>query len=332
MRVDRRPGQILLFFCLVLSATLAWLVGRKGRLVRPSTIAFAREARRTPGYSFFDWLHGTIYARWPYLYIGIGTGEHPLSKVIGPIAGALTLLIPAKPKGMAAIGFADTYHGKVVPPAAARQLVTIQQEISLKNLEHVVPYPLARDIIIQHPDHIVVLDCPCRSARANPCLPLDVCLIVGEPFAGYVAEHQPQRSRWITQDEALAVLAAEHERGHVHHAFFKDAMLGRFYAICNCCACCCGAMQAQRNGVPMLASSGYVAAVAPALCEGCGTCASNCQFGAIKLVDGRSVVDAAQCMGCGVCVSHCPQEALTLERDESRGIPLELDRLMAEAL
>ena len=29
--------------------------------------------------------------------------------------------------------------------------------------------------------------------RANePCLPLDVCLIVGEPFASFVAEHQPQ--------------------------------------------------------------------------------------------------------------------------------------------
>ena len=36
-------------------------------------------------------------------------------------------------------------------------------------------------------------------------------------------------------------------------------MLGRFYAICNCCKCCCGAMQAHLNGVPMLASSGYVA-------------------------------------------------------------------------
>jgi hypothetical protein len=25
---------------------------------------------------------------------------------------------------------------------------------------------------------------------------------------------------------------------------YKDAMLGRFYAICNCCSCCCGAMEA----------------------------------------------------------------------------------------
>jgi tRNA (Thr-GGU) A37 N-methylase len=28
---------------------------------------------------------------------------------------------------------------------------------------------------------------------------------------------------------------------------YKDAMLGRFYAICNCCSCCCGAMQAHQK-------------------------------------------------------------------------------------
>jgi hypothetical protein len=28
---------------------------------RPSTRAFIAEARRTPGYSFFDWLHGYVY-------------------------------------------------------------------------------------------------------------------------------------------------------------------------------------------------------------------------------------------------------------------------------
>jgi hypothetical protein len=26
--------------------------------------------------------------------------------------------------------------------------------------------------------------------------------------------------------------------------YYKDAMLGRFYATCNCCSYCCGAMQA----------------------------------------------------------------------------------------
>ena len=90
-------------------------------------------------------------------------------------------------------------------------------------------------------------------------------------------------------------------------------------------------MQAQRHGVPMLASSGYVAEVDLSQCAGCGSCQERCQFGAIS-VNGHAVIDAAQCMGCGVCVSQCPQEAMSLVRDESRGVPLELDVLMQQAM
>jgi len=52
-------------------------IKRKCRLhpLLPSTRAFVREARRTPGYSFLDWVHGYVYARWPYLYIAVATGR-----------------------------------------------------------------------------------------------------------------------------------------------------------------------------------------------------------------------------------------------------------------
>jgi heterodisulfide reductase subunit A-like polyferredoxin len=113
--------------------------------------------------------------------------------------------------------------------------------------------------------------------------------------------------------------------------YYKDAMLGRFYAICNCCSCCCGAMQAQRNGTPMLASSGYVAQVDAELCAACGTCVEFCQFAAISVDDGFTRIDAAACMGCGVCVAHCPQEALSLQRDRAKGEPLEIRELMVRA-
>jgi MinD superfamily P-loop ATPase len=108
-------------------------------------------------------------------------------------------------------------------------------------------------------------------------------------------------------------------------------MLGRFYAICNCCSCCCGAMQAWQHGTPMLASSGYVAVVDAELCAGCGSCAEYCQFGAIAVDEGFASINDAACMGCGVCVSHCPQEAISLVRDAARGEPLEIQKLIAEA-
>ena len=186
---------------------------------------------------------------------------------------------------MDSVSLADTYHGKTLPLGEARKLVRINEEITLPDLEQVIPYKRARSIVLKNPEHLVALNCPCRSARPNPCLPLDVCLVVGEPFASFIVEHHPGQTRWITPEEAVAILEAEDARGHVHHAFFKDAMLGRFYAICNCCACCCGAIHAHQTGTPMLASSGYVAEVDQEACIACGVCAENCQFGALALGD-----------------------------------------------
>jgi len=292
-------------------------------MVKRSTRIFWREGRRLRGYSLADFIHGYVYARWPYHYIGIAAGARSVPLFLRP---AVTLLARLFARGGDATDrarvFADRYHGKVVPTAAAEELVTFDRPIELHDLERVIPYATARDIVLQDPDHIVALECPCRSVRENPCLPLDVCLIVGEPFARFVVEHHPEKARRITQQEAVEVLRAERDRGHVHHAFFKDAMLGRFYAICNCCSCCCGAMQAWRNGTPMLASSGYIAELDAERCVGCGACAGICPFDAITVVDGRAVIDRARCMGCGVCVAACPQSALALERDASKGEPL----------
>jgi ferredoxin len=300
--------------------------------ILPATRAFIREARRTPGYGLLDFLHGYVYARWVYLYIGIGTGEHRAVRLFGPLVRLVARLLDYRPACAETITFADTYHGKVVPLDAARQLVTIDRPIRLTDLDHVIPYHLARDIVIRNPDHIALLECPCRSSRPTPCLPLDVCLVVGEPFAGFIVAHHPRRARWVSAAEAVAVLKAEARRGHVHHAFFKEALFGRFYAICNCCACCCGAMQAMRNGVPMLASSGYLSRLEAERCVQCGLCAQRCPFGAITWEEGGyPAIDAAVCMGCGVCVNRCARKALGLVRDPVKPAPLELNRLLAEA-
>ncbi len=331
------------------SCSRPW-AGPKWSPFRPSTKSFLREAKATPHYTPFDLLHGYVYQRWPFLYIGIATGEHPLARIAAPIFSLLHRIFTkgrqdhrfsnvaeASPgdgcpaRSAQDSTFADTYHGKVLPLKAATKIVTVGKNISLTDLEQVIPYTRARDLVLKNPDHIVVLECPCRAARSNPCRPLDVCMIVGEPFASFVSEHHPQRSRRITPAEAVEILRAEDERGHVHHAFFKDAMLGRFYAICNCCSCCCGAMQAHRHGTAMLASSGYVCNLDDALCAACGTCSQFCQFEAIQLVAGKNTVDREKCMGCGVCVTKCEHGALSLVHDPAKGKPLEITEMMAEA-
>lgn len=299
-------------------------------IIKPSTRAFISEARKTPDYRLFDFLHGYVYARWPYLYISIGKGEHRYSAQLAKLTTLFNrIFLPLLHRNgsnekPAAETFADTYHGKVVPIEAAKQLVMVNEDIRLENLERIIPYGQARDILLKNPDHIVALDCPCRTAKESSCGPVDVCLIVGEPFASFVYEHHTHRSRWIDSEQAVDILRAEEERGHVHHAFFKDAMLGRFYAICNCCACCCGAMGAHQRGTPMLASSGYLSQVDQDLCIGCGDCNDYCQFFALSVDNGYALIDQEACMGCGICASHCEQGAITLIHDQTRGAPLEI--------
>ncbi len=195
--------------------------------IATSTMAFIKEARRSEGYSWKDFAHGYIYARWLYLYIGTGVGESRLARTVQPVLSMYQRFFPSTPNDDPnRRTIADGYHGKVVTLDAAKQLVSVKQDISLTDLEHVVPFEKARDIIFTDPDHIAVLDCPCRSSRANPCLPLDVCLVVGEPFASFTIEHYPERARAITSDEAIDILSAEHERGHVHHAFLQGRHAG----------------------------------------------------------------------------------------------------------
>jgi heterodisulfide reductase subunit A-like polyferredoxin len=81
-------------------------------------------------------------------------------------------------------------------------------------------------------------------------------------------------------------------------------------------------MQAQRNGTPMLAESGYVCRVDKDLCINCGACHESCQFDALSENGYVTVVAVEKCMGCGICVSNCDQDAITLVRDLSIAEPL----------
>ncbi len=297
----------------VLGLAVLWLVGERGHLILPSTRAVVRGGagsqtgpRAGPRRSLLTNLHAYAYGRFTYQYIGV----------------AIKHLMPRLERWGLARWWADRYHGKVLPTELACAVIKLDHDIPRTDLERIVPYPTARDILLKGPPRIVLLECPCRNARENPCLPTDVCMVVSG--GDFTLDHHPHRSRAVTQEEALAVLEAEHERGHVHTAYFKDAMDDRFYAICNCCRCCCGGLEAMmKHGVPMVASSGFVAEVDEGGCIACGTCEELCPFAAITL-NGRSQVIWEKCMGCGVCEGHCDTGAIVLVRDERKGVPLDV--------
>lgn len=287
-----------------------WLVGERGHpLGLPSTrAALEGSPDAEPRKLSLQTIHGYVYGRWAQEYI----------------AFCIHTLLPQMGERMKG-WWADHYHGKVLTPELARAVITLDHDIDARNLEQIIPYPTARDIVLQGSPSIVVMECPCRAARENPCQPTDVCMIVGD--GAFVLDHHPDRSRRIDQDEALALLQAEHDRGHVHVAYFKDACNGRFYAICNCCSCCCGGLEAMHDfGVPMVTSSGYVARVNEEACIGCGDCEAACPFGAVR-VDYAAEVDWEVCMGCGVCESLCTSGAIRLVADPRKGLPMDVRTL-----
>lgn len=48
-------------------------------------------------------------------------------------------------------------------------------------------------------------------------------------------------------------------------------------------------------------------------CNGCGLCAQKCRFDAIKMINGKPVVNNLLCEGCGACEVLCPRKAIHLE-------------------
>jgi len=298
---------LLIIIAIVLVVGLAlWLYGERWMPLRSSTWKFMQVAglQRLLNLSA---LHGYVYGRWIKGYINV------LINYVIPRLGS-------RGKNW----LAGHYHGKVLTSELAKAIITLDHDIPLQNIEQIIPYPFARDLVMKGPPEVAVFQCGCRQIRKNSCQPIQVCMAIGQPFVDFIIEHHPNSSRCITQAQALELLEAEHKRGHLHSAWFKDACLDRFYAICNCCRGCCGGIETMvKYGAPTMVSSGYVAKVDESLCTACGTCEDICLFGAIHMNE-KAVVKWETCMGCGVCQGQRPGEAISLVRDKRKGIPMDV--------
>lgn len=320
---------ILGFIFIVLFAALValWIFGERGHLILPSTLAVARPRRTKRGSSarrvhtgirsahkasVLDSVHAYVYGRWTNQYISI-------------LINRLMPRMDQKTRDH----WANSYHGKVLTPELAAEMITLDHDIDSRNLEHIIPYPMARDVVLKSPLNITLYECACRHARPNGCKPTDVCMTIGGSANDFLLDHNPQSARRITQAEALDILRAEHERGHLHSAWFKNVIGDRLFAICNCCKCCCAGIEGMtKYGAKTIVSSGYVAAIDESNCTVCSVCVEACPFDALSMETGTTTVNHAKCMGCGVCEGQCRFEAIALIRDETKPAPLDVRELV----
>lgn len=207
------------------------------------------------------------------------------------------------------------------------------QESVLTNekMNYILDYERASHII-EDADYVGLGMCYCRHKMMHmdkPCeinAPMDVCLTLGN-VARSLAEHG-EHVRLISKEEARDVLQLAYESNLVQ---IGENVREKPAFLCNCCGCCCEALQAARHFSPMqpVATTNYLPKIHGDKCIGCGKCAKVCPVLAIKMELGTAAgsqaeeaerkrklawIDSEICLGCGVCARNCPTGAIEMER------------------
>ena len=198
------------------------------------------------------------------------------------------------------------------------------QEPVLTNsqMNHILDYERATHII-EEAKYIGLGLCYCRHKACHaghPCeidAPWDVCLTFGN-VARSLAQHG-QHARLISKEEAKDVLQRAYDANLVQ---IGENVREDPSFICNCCGCCCEALQAARRFAPVqpVETTNYIPAIGQGTCVGCGKCAKVCPVHAISLQEDpvthkkRAKLSSELCLGCGVCARNCPTKAIRMER------------------
>lgn len=202
--------------------------------------------------------------------------------------------------------------------------VFVQEPVlASQHTNHILDYERATHII-EEAKYIGLGLCYCRHRHyhiGHPCeinAPWDVCMTFGN-VARSLAEHGGH-ARLIDKAEALDALQRSYEANLVQ---IGENVREDPTFMCNCCGCCCEALQAARKFAPMqpVATTNYIPNIHLDKCIACGKCSKVCPILAIKMEESsdpakkkKPVINKEICLGCGVCARNCPAKAIVLDK------------------
>lgn len=219
---------------------------------------------------------------------------------------------------------------------------------------HVLDYDRASHVIVRA-RHIGISICYCRHKMEHlekDCdAPKDICMTFGNVASSLIRHGHARR---VDAAECSALLNEAHAHNLVQ---FGENVQQNVSFICNCCGCCCDALQAiKKFGLLQPIHSNFIAKVDPEHCVACGACVQVCPVDALSIppaplqgihsgndttpgTDNRQqpetapervhsgrppvdcvVVDDTMCLGCGVCIRNCPAKAIQMENRPDRVI------------
>ncbi len=197
-------------------------------------------------------------------------------------------------------------------PTVARTFIQ-EDALEPKQIMTILDYERATKVI-DSASCITVGTCYCRHKMEHmgkACdMPQDVCLTFNN-CAKSLSKHGIAKK--IGKEEAYKILKRCVDLGLVQ---IGDNVQDNVSFMCNCCGCCCEAIQGyKRLGCMPKINSNYIPVVNND-CKACGICSKKCPIDAIKIKDGKAVIDQEKCIGCGVCKRFCPTDAIKMERRE----------------
>ena len=285
------------------------------------------------GWRFDRFIHNYIYFKFYYPYVKC------VYYFFKYLSEYLSWFKPLN--GVLSMAFAR-YHSKVLSFGDTKKILTLQENISAISPENkkIVPYKYAYKIIFQEPEHIAVMDCPCKIILGDQDENINSCLAIGKGLSSFWLEHGDKKyhARKISQKDALDLIEKFRRMGYVTQAFFKVATGGSTGVICNCHPDTCVSLQATKfakkvdKKFTMNANSGYAVKRDDEKCKYHGNCAEVCPVEAIKVDKKKKEFsyDKDACLGCELCVEHCPENALFAYRDVSKNMPLDIDMIRKE--